>query len=279
MSKILVFISVVTLFLCPSCSRVNKKDNAKLSSKYPDVVVPYGLNNNELKLLKKKEARFDELKNWIVSRFSKDLDSINSDKIDTVYLIGSLPLKDYGTSKIFVGQLSNSLPEILYKTFYIVFNESREQASLFFMNNYNLVRLRANEEQGYLSGIFKVKSKGYYQIYAFNNNVFKLILNTNSDVFCGNGIPIQNNSTDCLSYSPFTLRFENKDLNKDGILDIRFIGDALIYCEGLETGRGRGEDRERKKIKLDFKFTVDSMGSLPTWKLVDSTFCSILRKY
>ncbi|WP_342332349.1 hypothetical protein [Pedobacter sp. FW305-3-2-15-E-R2A2] len=279
MSKTLIFISVVILFLCTSCSRGNKKDSLELSSKYPEVVVPYKLNNNEIKLLKKRDIGFNELKNWIASRFSKDLDSVNSDEIDTVYARGSLALKNYGNSRMFIGQFSASLPETLYKTFYIVFNEDRGEASLFFMDNYNIVRLRADEEQGYLSGLFKIKSKGYYQIYAFNNDTFKLVLNTNSDIFCENGIPVENNSTDCVSYNPFTLNFENKDVNNDGLLDLRFTGDALIYCEGLETGRGREDGKERKKIKLDLKFIVDSTGSLPAWKLVDSTFCNILRKY
>lgn len=277
MNRIL-FVSIIIVFLGWGCKEINKNSSIK-QSKYPEVIIPYNLTRDEVILLNKPNIPTNKLKDWIALRFCQDIDSIHSDKIDTVYSAGYLSLKEYGDVRVFVGNFSTSLPETFYKNFCIVFSPNKDQASLFFIDNYNIVKIKDYESAGYFSGVYRLKSKGYYQIYTFEKGVFKLALNTNSDVFCNNGLPVENNSTDCLSYRPFMLNFQNKDFNNDGLLDVGFWGDALIYCEGLETGLGREDGKEKKKVELNIKLIADTTLLSPKWRLIDSSFCSLLSKY
>lgn len=129
----------------------------------------------------------------------------------------------------------------------------------------------------YLCGVNKVRTTGYFIVYDFFSDRFKTILNTLDDKFCSNGVVVYNNSADCVSYQNDFLKITNTDINNDGLLDIVFSGNALIYCKGLETGYGKLDRPPQEKIKLNIVFIAHQSGSTPNWTLVDSTFCNKIK--
>ena len=108
-----------------------------------------------------------------------------------------------------------------------------------------------------------------------SNLTGSITFDTSSDRFCFNGIPIYNNSTDCISYSPFLFRLSQKDINGDGFLDICFAGQVNQYCEGLEKGIGRIDILPKKRHKVKIVFLIDKQKQ-NFWYLKNDLICKEL---
>jgi hypothetical protein len=93
------------------------------------------------------------------------------------------------------------------------------------------------------------------------------------DQYCGNGIPVYNSSLDCICYEPFMLHFRNFDINNDGLNDLVFSGRVLSFCQGLETGYGRGDRQPLHRDSISISFLTYINKDSLYWKLSDTSIC------
>lgn len=199
-------------------------------------------------------------------------------QISSFSFIRKINVLGYGLSSLFSGELNGDLPEVIYKHFYILINEKKENGIILFLNDLHLVKAKTNSFAGLISGNYKIKSKAYFLIFDYSKeeHLFKIVLNTELDSWCGNGIPVENQSNDCISYKGFKLTFKNIDLNNDGLLDIEFHGTVLEFCEKLETNQGRLDVKPKKIVGVDFRFIAQNKMGGVTWRLIDKSSCKII---
>jgi hypothetical protein len=173
--------------------------------------------------------------------------NVTINDIKKIEYIRTANIRNWGKTGIYKFELSEQLPESIYKKGVLIINKQREQAAIFFLDNFDLIKLKETDTAYFLSGIHILKSKGHFYLYDFDGNqYFQCKFNTLSDKYCHNGIPVFNNSLECICYKPFELIFKNIDTNNDGLMDLNFSGNLLSFCEGLENGYGR----EDKNLRL-----------------------------
>jgi hypothetical protein len=194
---------------------------------------------------------------YLIGKFNKEYEGLKDKDITGVKLIGSASIKSFGAVQIYNITLSDNLPEVFTKSNYLIVNENKKQAALFLLDTLFFIKTSVNDNTILLGGIEKVKAKGFFLIYDFvGENKFKEILNSLD--YCEDGIPVFNNSTDCISYKPFMLNYKNIYMNNDGILDVNFSGEVASYCKGLEVGYGRNDRTPVRLSKINFSFILKS---------------------
>ncbi len=194
------------------------------------------------------------LKSMLIKSFD-ELKELKEADIMTVKLVEKKNIKNFGLAKIYKIVLSDKLPEVFPKTNYFIVGERNNLGALFLLDSLVFIKTSNNDLSYLLAGVAKVKAFGYFKIYNFKvRDSFDEILNTLN--CCENGLPIFNNSLDCISYSPAQFQFKNIDINHDGLLDIVFSGVVASYCKGLETGYGRGDRKPISKRKITICFCL-----------------------
>lgn len=192
---------------------------------------------------------------YLIGKFNKEYEGLKDKDITGVKFIENERVKGFGIVQIYNITLSDNLPEVFTKSNYLVVNKDKKQAALFLLDTLFFIKTSFNDSTILLGGIEKIKAKGFFLIYDFaGENEFKEILNSLD--YCENGIPVFNNSTDCISYKPFMLDYKNIDMNNDGILDVNFSGEVASYCTGLETGYGRNDRPPVEVSKINFTFIL-----------------------
>jgi hypothetical protein len=192
---------------------------------------------------------------YLIEKFNKEYEGLKDKDIIEVKLIDSISVKNFGTAQIYNITLSDNLPEVFTKRNYLIVNKNKKQAALFLLDTLFFIKTSVNDNTILLGGIEKIKAKGFFLIYDFaGENEFKEILNSLD--YCEDGIPVFNNSTDCISYKPFMLDYKNIDMNNDGILDVNFSGEVASYCKGLEVGYGRSDRAPIRLNKINFSFIL-----------------------
>lgn len=175
--------------------------------------------------------------------------------------------------------LSDDLPEVLPKRNYFVVGERNRLGTLFLLDSLIFIKTSCNDPSYLLAGVAKVKAFGYFKLYNFNTqNSFNEILNTMH--YCGNGLPVFNNSLDCTSYYPAQFRFKNIGINHDGLLDIVISGTVASYCKGLETGYGRTDRRpiSKRKLTICFRLRLGKTNQVNYQILNKEKVCDILEQ-
>ncbi|MCW3465168.1 hypothetical protein [Chitinophaga nivalis] len=187
-------------------------------------------------------------------------------------------LKKWGETDIYNFELSENLPEVIDKKGILVVSKKRAQAAVFFLEHLRLVKLIESDTDYFIGGTHISKSKGYFYLYDFDGLDFQSSFNTLSNQYCKNGIPIYNNSMDCISYQPFELQFQNIDINKDGLLDLSFSGNLLSFCKELEFGYGRKDRKPISVSQLNITFLANKSNDKIGWVLSNNSPCNDLYK-
>jgi hypothetical protein len=205
--------------------------------------------------------------------FTSDLLDVKVSDFKTIEKLSPVFIRGIGKVEVYQINLSDKLPSVIPKRCYVI--TSRNKASLLWIDRLRIIKVKKTDKEGFIGGLYKVKSKGYFIIYKADNKQLIPIFDTSSDRFCFNGIPIYNNSTDCISYSPFLFRLSQKDINGDGFLDICFAGQVNQYCEGLEEGIGRIDILPKKRHKVKIVFLIDKQKQ-NFWYLKNDLICKEL---
>lgn len=219
------------------------------------------------------------LNQYFLTSFGDMFPDITVNDINKIDFIEDAILRNWGKTSIYKFELSHRLPETIYKNGILIISEQKAQAAIFFLDNFDLVKLKETDTAYLLAGIHIVKSKGYFYLYDFDGDqYFQCKFSTLSDRYCKNGIPVYNNSLDCVCYKPFGLVIKNNDVNHDGLLDLIFTGNVLSFCEGLENGYGREDRKPISTFKLDIIFITNQNNNEIAWGLQDSSFCSKINR-
>ncbi len=194
---------------------------------------------------------------YLIKKFNKEYEGLKNKDITEVKLIDSVSVKNFGVAQIYNIILSNNLPEVFSKSNYLIVDKNKKLAALFLLDTLMFIKTSENDNTILLAGIEKIKAKGFFKIYDFTEgSEFKEILNSLN--YCENGIPVFDESIDCISYKPSMLSFKNMDINNDGIFDVNFSGVVALYCKGLETGYGRNDRNPVSLSKINFSFVLKS---------------------
>jgi hypothetical protein len=224
-------------------------------------------------------AQIDSVKKGLlVALFPQDFEGISASNIESITQVSDpLNVEAFGICRTYEIILSNELPSVVAKKMYLLFCEEKQKGVLFQIEKLQPLKIKNTDKTIIIGGVYLVRSKGYFAVYKFNKiNGFVLTFDSSSDKYCENGIAVYNNGLDCLSYEPFMLEFENTDINSDGLNDLVFSGNALLFCEGLESGYGR---KDRKPVKVQkLKITFEAVQGTDTlrWKLTDTSACKVL---
>lgn len=285
---------IILIFsLCISCKhRLDEKkyktglDNISLSKSSDSTREPQDSTANDL-LNKSKVVgvnldivKKDSIPNqFFLTSFSDIFPSITINDIKKIMYVKEANLRNWGMTSIYKFELSDQLPESVYKKGILVISKLRAQAAIFFLDNFDLVKLKEADTAYFLAGVHILKSRGYFYLYEFDGTQYFLSkFSTLSDNYCNNGIPVYNNSLECICYKPFELIFKNIDVDKDGLMDLNFSGDILSFCEGLQNGYGREDRKPTSVFKLNITFIASQKNNEITWMLLDTSFCSKLNK-
>lgn len=211
----------------------------------------------------------------LLKSFTSDLSELKIVDFKTIEKLSPAYIKGIGKVEVYQINLSDKLPSVIPKRCYVIINKNK--AVLLWMDTLRVIKVKRSDKEGFVGGMYKIKSKGYFIVYKADNKSLTPIFDTSSDRFCPDGIPIYNNSTDCISYSPFLFRLSQKDINKDGLLDICFTGQVNQYCEGLESGLGRDDILPKKRSRVKIIFLIDKTNQ-NFWYLKDDLVCKKLKK-
>jgi hypothetical protein len=211
----------------------------------------------------------------LLKSFTSDLSEVKIVDFKTIEKLSPVSIKGIGEVEVYQVNLSDKLPSVVPKRFYVINNKNK--AVLLWIDTLRIIKVKKTDKEGFIGGLYKVKSKGYFIVYKADNKELTPIFDTSSNRFCFNGIPIYNNSTDCISYSPFLFRLSQEDINKDGFLDICFTGRINQYCEGLEEGLGRDDILPKKRNKIKIVFLIDKT-TQNSWYLKNDLICKKLKK-
>ncbi len=211
----------------------------------------------------------------LLKSFTSDFQGVKVIDFKTIEKLSPVSIKGIGKVEVYQINLSDKLPSVIPKRCHIITNKNK--ASLLWIETLQMIKVKKTDKEGFIGGLHKVKSRGYFIIYKADNKELTPILDTSSDRFCSDGIPIYNNSTDCISYSPFLFRLSQEDINKDGLLDICFTGQINQYCEGLEYGLGKNDISPKKRESVKIVFLIDKVNQ-NSWYLKNDLICKKLKK-
>ncbi len=209
----------------------------------------------------------------LLKSFTSDLSEVKILDFKTIEKLPPVSIRGIGEVEVYQVNLSDKLPSVIPKKCYVITNKNK--AVLLWIDTLRIIKVKKTDKDGFIGGVFKIKSKGYFIVYKADNKELTPIFDTSSDRFCSDGIPIYNSSTDCISYSPFLFRLSQEDINKDGFLDICFMGQINQYCEGLEEGLGRDDILPKKRSKVKIVFLIDKTNQ-NSWYLKDDFVCKKL---
>ena len=219
-------------------------------------------------------------KRLLIEIFPEDFETITSDKIVSIQpQAAAITVDQYGICQVSEIKLSDDLPSVMSRKMYLLFNKDRQQGVILQMEDFQPIKIRIADSTILLAGTYLVRDKGYFAIYKYDKKGgFTLIFDSSSDNYCGNGIAAYNNSLDCISYSPFLLKLENKDVTNDGINDLVFTGKVLFFCQGLESGYGRKDRKPLKEQELRIVFETALNADTLSWQLSDTTVCRLMEQ-
>lgn len=217
-------------------------------------------------------------KEYVITAFERDFEGINPNQIDSIKYLQTINIRDFGQSDLYKITISKELPEVVTKRAFLVVNKLENKAALFFFNSYYTLKIRDTDTSFLYGGTYIFRGKGYFYIYKLlDKNTFQCIFNTLND-YCENGIPTYNKSLDCISYEPFELKIQNRDVNKDGVLDLTFSGKVNYFCDGLEKGFGRQDRKPKSQKDLQIEFLVNDSMSVFSWRLLNDTICNLINR-
>ena len=217
-------------------------------------------------------------KDYIVAAFENSFEGINPNQIDSIKFVQTINIRDFGQSDLYKITISKELPEVVAKRAFLVVNKLEKKAALFFFNSYSTLKIRDADTSFFYGGTYTFRGKGYFYIYKLlDKNTFQCIFNTLNG-YCENGIPIYNKGLDCISYDPFELKVQNRDINNDGLLDLTFSGKINYYCDGLEKGIGREDRRPKYQKDLQIDFLVTDSMSVFSWHLLNDSICNLVNR-
>ncbi len=218
----------------------------------------------------------DSLFQFIYTSFTQDLGNLPNAGISAIKKSREgIEIEGFGKCNVFTITLSGDLPAMLSRKMNIVYNYQNSKLVLLPFESVFFVSNNQSPTQYFLAGVNEARTNGFFIIYSYNSseNLFRLVFDSNKEGNCENGIPVMNASLDCISYEPFLLNFENKDVNGDGLKDISFSGKVNHYCEGLETNIGRLDRKPVKSENVEIIFLAEKQGDQIFWKLSDTTIC------
>ncbi len=213
---------------------------------------------------------------WVKTRY-KDFDKSyieGFERLDEVNIMG------FGKSRLYELTYSERLPSMAPKREIVAVQGSGGEVVLLPIDKYYLVKLFASSAAHYVGGVIPSKATGHFVVYSFTeDNGFYLIFDTMSECVCPRGgIPVANYSLDCHCYRPFELKFSNEDIDGDGLLDLKFSGELLSFCENGENGFGRNDREPKSKIPIELIFYGNKpLGGYPLWEFRDTFLCEKIR--
>ena len=210
---------------------------------------------------------------WITNRY----EDFKIEYIVSLQYVQGAIIEGFGTSKVFeLIYLSNKIPSMAPHKEILLIQEASKLICLFPINKYYLIQRTPLDNKFLIGGIIPSKTTGFLVVYTYNKGHFNTVFDSMSECVCSEGgMPVTNSSIECYSYDPFELVFQNKDMNNDGLLDLKFEGEFLSFCEEGEIGYGR-EDRpplNRKPLELIFYGNKNQSGLF--WEFRDSTLCGL----
>jgi len=210
-------------------------------------------------------------KRWIVDNF---FNGLRSKDIVENRRVSEFCLQGYGEVELYKVTLSEDTPEAIKNMHYLVFFPDKEEITMINnMENYKLIQVENEGTCFFLGGILMSREFGYFNIYQFDRGCLVKVFDSSSDDYCEKGIPVFRDF-DCFSYSPPLLRIQNQDVNKDGVMDLIFSGNLLVYCSELERGFTSEDRKPLKQKKINYNFITSLSEDLPQWRLLDTLDCN-----
>lgn len=209
---------------------------------------------------------------YLLRVFAEEYEGLQKEDFERVELVNNLNIKNLGVTKLYKIALSNSLPESVQKINYLIVNTELKKGALLLLDT--LIPLKT--EGAYLvAGIQKIKTKGYFVAYDLLNAEFKEIFN--SVDFCGSGIPVYNQSNECINYKPHMLSLNSE--NKKGILELNFSGKVAYYCKGLEIGFGESDRKPLQTKQINFSFLIKHKDNSYRYEFYSKdSICNLLKQ-
>lgn len=206
-----------------------------------------------------------------LSNFSGALDSavvlledrFNDYNVDTIYEYKNYVVKQImglGRTKIINGKavLKSKYSEDKKHIGYCRLMSNDKINRLILIDSLFFVKTVSHSDSVFIGGVKFFNLYGKFYIYSFENDIVKEIFESEEYVY--------NYSLDCNSYNrKGFLKFKNKDLNKDGFLDINFKGIRYRHCSLMETGFNRLNRKiPNRKYKLNLRYMYEPLNA--KWK-------------
>lgn len=284
MKRIMVYLIALTSLSCGhqtastplryvDSSILSDKTNPKINSNLYSQRTMYAFDGTYL-------ARPDSLKEYVARTFKADLEGINESDVREITFDQNADIETLGLTSIYSIKFSNDLAEVSPKSGYLIYSVAKRQATILFLRQLKLLKLKTWDSTQLISGEYDVRSKGYLLIYRFKNNEFSAIFNSRDCGECDAGVAISNSSTECISYQPSRLTFVNQDSDGDGLNDLVYTGKVNFYCDRLEVNVGRLDRAPRRSMAIRIVFKQIRHYDSVSWKLSDTACCrTINNKY
>lgn len=221
--------------------------------------------------------RRDKLNEYLIRSFPTDFEGIKPKEISFNWSYKDINIVGLGRCKVYTILLSNTLPEIIGRKAYLVYDRKAHEAAILFLDTLAPIKIKKADTAMLIGGIFQNKGIGYFTVYTVKNDRkghrLQEIFNSSDNKYCNGGIPVYNSNLDCMCYDPFMLHFNNIDINKDGLNDLTFSGSVLTFCKGLETGFGRNDRKPLRRNRIDIVFLTHRNNDGLYWILSDSGVC------
>jgi len=281
MKKLLLIYLAITITSCFHLSQRESKSNeqqwdANLSS--PKEGVIHSIKDTTL------DREIIQLSNPSASLIDIVLllleDELKPSDIDRISKFQNENILTYGEVELMKVSLASSVPTVAYGEYVLLLGKKRSEAVLFPLADFQLIRVDEDSYGGLMAGTYTGRNFGHFTVYSYaGNNKFECIFTSLSDKFCQDGLPTYNTSLECMSYHPFNLKFENKDINGDHLLDLVFSGEVFYFCEGLEVGIGRLDREPIRKEQVSFAFLgrADVATKTFAWELANDNICDVLK--
>lgn len=193
-----------------------------------------------------------KIKQVFARYLSSDGNQIIASHIDTVILMKSRNLKNYGNAELITVALSKTAPKVLYSKFLVVVSHVTNKLSSLNLDNYYLVKTSPLDKGAQIAAIRNFRGNLELSIYDFSKGQFLSVFTKEIYV-----------NSYCDQYKFGTLNIKNIDLNNDGKLDLSIIYKVNRFCDK----DGTESDVPLYEIKQSKKLVFSPKGKRENWIL------------
>jgi hypothetical protein len=197
------------------------------------------------------------------NKFTENIGSVNKSKAI---------INNYGNVEIFEINVSGKgISNVTPKRCYLLYNKEKSEAFVFNFNQLFLLKQKISDTGIIIGGIIITKGIGYFLCYSFQNSSFTKVFDSGFDVDDSiTTVPVYLNNGDCIKYSNDYLKFENKDINNDGLLDFAFYGTVLFYCNPNEYGIDISNRKPFRHENIVVNYILEKSENKLKWVLADN---------